>query len=188
MHAVIVHMRISHADCAAACMLYLYDLRMMEKSYEYDSESEPDSDYSTTRTKTRSFYGKSSKGGKSDSSKSSSMGADSDLQSETPTRSKSLAGSSLVFSNGTRDVEDLLSSKLSNFRAEVKDGFNQLIDVMNDVMDRLERNESVANQLQSKVGSVELELKQHQSSPSSSCETPPKPKVPLIIRVSYNSP
>lgn len=46
--------------------------------------------------------------------------------------------------------ENLITSSLSTFRAEVKDGFNQCTDALSYILDRIERVESEVKQLEEK--------------------------------------
>ena len=83
-------------------------------------------------------------------------------------------------------LEEWLEANFSSFRAEVEDGYNQVTEYLGDVRDRINEHEDVAEQLWSKLESIESELKKRPSSPSSSsaCDTP-KRKSTLQIRVSF---
>lgn len=69
-------------------------------------------------------------------------------------------------------MEKLVTHKLNEFRAEVKKGFDDCIDALGYILDRIEHVESDVKQLQEKP-SNDKEVK-----------TPSKVKVPLTVRVS----
>ena len=173
-----------------------------------DSENGMDLYYSppvTKRSKTRETMPNKSSTNKTVPSKSSksetvpkagdtgktTVRVDSRSQKETPTRPVDDPPTKNCFKEPQENLmlatlEEWLEAKFSSFRAEVEDGFNQVTDYLGDVRDRINEHEDAAEQLWSKLESIESELKKRPSSPSSSsaCDTP-KRKAMLQIRVSF---